>query len=138
MRRLLSVGIVGIALALMPGSAARAQAPLAAPYRMNAIFSAPGLYGTSYGSPSFGMARTYSEFSSPYGGGYGYGLGAYGLPPSKYGVGLWRPGFVAPGYAYGASYYQTYSVPYTTATGFNGPPFGVYAPGFGPTAYYGW
>jgi len=137
MRRLLSVGIVGVALALVPGPA-QAQVSLAAPYRMNGIFAAPGYYGTSYGSPSFGMPRTYSEFSSPYGAGYGYGLAPYGLPPGKFGVGLWRPGFVAPGYGYGASYYQTYSVPYTTATGFNGPPMGVYAPGFGPSSYYGW
>jgi hypothetical protein len=102
---------------------------------MNGYFAAPGLYGMSYGSASYGMPRTYSVFSSPYGAGYGYGYDPYGLPPGRFGVCLWRPGFVAPGYAYGASYYQTFAVP-----GVVGPlpPVGVYAPGFGPTSYYGW
>jgi hypothetical protein len=105
---------------------------------MNAFFAAPGLYGTSYGAPSFGLTRTYSSYSSSYGLGYGYGYAPYGLPPSRYGVGLWRPGFAAPGYAYGASYYSTYPVPYTPGALGTGPSIGVYAPGFGPPAFYGW
>lgn len=137
MRRLLGIMIVGVVTAAAP-AVARAQAPLAAPYRMNNVFAAPGFYGMSYGAASFGVPRTYSEFSSPYGGGYGYGYAPYGLAPSRYGVGLWRPGFVAPGYAYGASYYRTFPVPYTVASGFSGPPVGVYAPAFGPSSFYGW
>ncbi|MHC5540993.1 hypothetical protein ACYOEI_22455, partial [Singulisphaera rosea] len=112
MRPRLWVAIVGTVLALAPASA-RAQAVVASvgtPYRMNGYLAAPGQYGMSYGSASFGMPRTYSEFSSPYGAGYGYGYAPYGLLPGRYGVGLWRQGFVAPGYAYGASYYNTFAL----------------------------
>lgn len=140
MRRLLWVVIVGCAMALAPG-AARAQVALSAtagPYRLNGYFAAPGYYGTSYGVPSYGLTRTYSVYSSPYGLGYGYGYAPYGLLPGRYGVGLWRPGYVAPGYVYGASYYQTYAVPYVAGATGPLPSIGVYAPGFGAAAYYGW
>jgi hypothetical protein len=140
MRRLLWAMIVGSALA---ASAAPAQAQVAmaggsTPYRLNAYFAAPGLYGTSWGSASYGMPRTYTAFSSPYGLGYGYGYAPYGILPGRYGVGLWRPGFVAPGYAYGASYYRTFAVPYVAGAPTNAPSIGVYAPGFGPPSFYGW
>jgi len=110
-------------------SPARAQAVVAAPapFRINAYFAAPGYYGTTFGSPSFGLTRTYTSFSSP-GPGYGYGYAPYGLLPGRYGVGLWRPGFVAPGYVYGASYYDTFAIPSAPAPA---PPIGLYAPGFG-------
>jgi hypothetical protein len=141
MRGLLFGSIVGIAMALSP-AAVRAQGAspyVAAPLRMNGYFAAPGLYGMSYGSASYGMPRTYTSFSSPYGGGYGYGYAPYGLLPGKYGVGLWRPGFESPGYVYGASYYyRTFAVPYTTAAAGPLPPVGAYAPGFGPPTFYGW
>jgi hypothetical protein len=64
------------------------------------------------------------------------------LPPRScrvpYGQGLWRPGFVAPGYVYGASSYRTFPVPYNPLAPGYGPPLGYYAPGFGPPAYDGW
>jgi hypothetical protein len=128
---------------LAPG-ATPAQAQVAtgvlpgAPYRINPYFAAPGYYGMSFGSPSFGMTRTYTAFSSPYGAGYGYGYAPYGLLPGRYGVGLWRPGFVTPGYAYGASYYRTFPVPYASTPPMPPPPVGVYAPAFGPGSVYGW
>lgn len=142
MRGLLGVLVVGFALALAPAPA-RAQYVSGGamnPYRFNGYYAAPGLYGMSYGSPSVGMTRTYTSFSSPYGGGYGYGYAPYGLLPGRYGVGLWRPGFVAPGYAYGASYYSTFSIPASlSAVPLQpAPPVGVYAPAFGPGSYYAW
>jgi len=108
-----------------------------ASYRLNPYFAAPGSYGMMLGSPSYGSVRTYTEFSSPYGAGYGYGYAPYGLLPGRYGVGLWRPGFVAPGYAYGASYYsyRTFAVGNPVAPP---PPVGVYAPAYGPPSQYGW
>jgi hypothetical protein len=138
MRRLLGVMIVGWALGLAPGSA-RAQvfSPVAVPYRINGYYAAPGYYGMSYGSPSYGMTRTYTSFSSPYGAGYGAGYAPYGLLPGRYGVGLWRPGFVTPGYLYGASYYRSFPVAYPN-NGVYPPAVGVYAPGFGPAAPYAW
>lgn len=142
MRGLLGVFIVGIVVSLNPAPA-QAQSVAAGsmnPYRLNGYFAAPGLYGMAYGSPSVGMTRTYSSYSSPYGAGYGYGYAPYGLLPGRYGVGLWRPGFVAPGYAYGASYYWTYSIPASLSSVplQAPPPVGAYAPGFGPGSYYAW
>ena len=136
MRRLLLVVVVGSALAMVPGQA-RAQvavggAPL--PYRVNSGIGLPGLYGTSWGVASFGIPRTYTTFASPYGAGYGYGYPTYGVIPSKYGVGLWRPGFVAPGYTYGSAYgYNTFPYPYKPGGPMYGPSIGNFAPGFGPS-----
>jgi hypothetical protein len=92
----------------------------------------------SYGSASYGVPRTYSEFASPYGYGYSYGYPPYGLLPGRYGVSLWRPGFVEPGYLYGASFsYRTFPVPYVPGQPAVVPPVGLYAPAFGP-AYSSW
>ena len=142
MRRTLGMLMIVAVLGLAPGTA-RAQAVSGGamnPYRINGYYAAPGLYGMAYGSPSLGMTRTYTSFSSPYGAGYGYGYAPYGLLPGRYGVGLWRPGFVAPGYVYGASYYRSFVLP-ASVTGvppLTAPPVGVYAPGFGPGSYYAW
>jgi len=103
-----------------------------------AYFRPPGLYGTAYGYPGFGYPRTYSAFSSPYGAGYGYGYGPSAFLPGRYGVGLWRPGVVTPGYVYGASYYRTFPVPYRPLVPFTAPAFGNYAPGFGPPSFTVW
>jgi hypothetical protein len=136
-RRALGLMLIGssLALVLAPG-AARAQLAINGftdPYRINAYLAAPGNYGMAYGSMSVGIPRTYTTFTSPYGSGYGYGYAPYGLLPGRYGVGLWRPGFVTPGYVYGASYYRTYPVPYASgAPASPVPPVGLYAPGFGP------
>ena len=110
------------------------------PYRVSDYFAAPGLYGTSYGFASYGVPRTFTTFSAYPGPSYGSNYPSYGLMPGRYGVGLWRPGFVAPGYVYGAptssTSYRTFPVVY--GTGLNAsqiappPSIGVYAPGLGP------
>jgi hypothetical protein len=134
MPRLIGTILVGAVLtALVPG-AARGQA-----FGRGGYYSAPGAYGMAYGYPAYGYPRTYTAFSSSYGAGYGYGYPPYSYLTGRYGVGLWRPGFVAPGYAYGASYYyRTFAVPYGSLAPGYPPPVGVYAPAFGPPAYVGW
>jgi hypothetical protein len=119
-------------------------------YRLSDYLGAPGLYGMSYGFASYGMPQTYSVFSAYPGPSYGTTLPPYGILPGRYGVGIWRPGFVAPGYVYGASYYYPpASYQYRTfavgiAPGGWGvraaapPPVGVYAPALGPSTLYGW
>ena len=108
----------------------------------------------SYGFASYGMPQTYSVFSAYPGPSYGTNYPPYGILPGRYGVGLWRAGFVAPGYVYGAA-----SFPYDSyASGSNSyrtfavgagvrypgtpvaapPPVGVYAPSLGPRTLYGW
>ena len=80
--------------------------------------------------------------SRPSGPSYGSNLPAYGFLPGRYGVGLWRPGFVAPGYVYGepTSGYSYRDLPVVYGTGLTAgqiappPPMGVYAPAFGPGA----
>jgi len=146
-RQALGWFLVGSAVIVAPAPA-RAQMVIPGfsdPYRLNGYLAAPGHYGMAYGSMSVGVPRTYTSFSSPYGPGYGYGYAPYGLTPGRYGVGLWRPGFVTPGYVYGASYYQTFPVPYASGASGPLPPVGLYAPGFGPpsppsypSAYVGW
>jgi hypothetical protein len=102
----------------------------------------------SYGFASYGMPQTYSVFSAYPGPSYGTNYPPYGILPGRYGVGLWRPGYVAPGYVYGASYsyypnslqYRTFPVPYSAAAyqRMPPPPVGVYAPALGPSTPYGW
>jgi len=137
MNRLRMVVAVGLLTGLASVSLrAQAQAPVAGPMpvqRLNSAIGLNGLYGTSWGVASYGLPRTYTTFSSSYGAGYGYGYPSYGFVPNKYGVGLWRPGFVAPGYTYGAANaYRTFPYPYTPGGPMYGPPMGVFAPGFGP------
>ena len=142
MWRFMLAVVIGSALAMLPG---QVQAQLgtggsAVPYRVNGSIGLPNLYGTSWGVASFGVPRTYTTFASPYGAGYGYGYPNYGVLPGRYGVGLWRPGFVAPGYTYGSAYgYNTFPYPYRPGGPMYGPSIGVYAPGFGPgqpSAFY--
>jgi hypothetical protein len=141
MHRLLFGVIVGSAVAMGPGLA-RAQVVvggISPPYGISRVYAAPGYYGMSYGTASFGWPRTYSSFASPYGLGYGYGYAPYGLAPGRFGMELWRPGFVVPGYAYGSTFYRTFPVPYVAGAVAPSPPVGVYAPGFGPSTYdYGY
>jgi hypothetical protein len=133
----------GASIALLVGaSAAHAQPPTTtttepAPYRAMAtahpFISAPGNYGTSFGVPSYKMARLYSEFSSPYGAGYGYGYAPYGFIPGPYGAGLWRPGMPQdPLYNASTFSYRTWAVPYVRGVAVVTPGMGVYAPAFGP------
>jgi hypothetical protein len=110
-------------------------------YRVSDYFVGPGWYGTSYGFASYGFPQTYSVFTAFPGPSYGNNYPPYGLLPGRYGVGLWRPGYVAPGYVYGASYYpssgfsyRTFPVMYGTAgrSMDPAPPIGYYAPALGP------
>jgi hypothetical protein len=133
---------------------AKAQAMVGGPYsgsyRVSEFLGAPGLYGMSYGFARYGMPQTYSVFSAYPGPSYGTNFPPYGILPGRYGVGLWRPGFVAPGYVYGASYYyppssfsyRTFAVGGGLGVSVNRaaspPPVGVYAPAFGPSSLYGW
>lgn len=140
MQRMLWAAAVGGILTLAAAGPARAQfvGGVVQTYQAGSAYGAPGFYGVGYGVPSYGLIRTYSAYSSPYGPGYGYGYSPSSYLPGQYGVGLWRPGFVAPGYVYGASNYRTFPVPYPPLVPSYGPPLGYYAPGFGPPAYYGW
>lgn len=140
MRRLLMILAVGLFLTMSP-CLVDAQVTYGGdtlPYRVNGSIGLPDLYGTghygtSWGVASFGIPRTYTTFSSPSGLGYGYGYPPYGVLPGRFGVGLWRPGFVAPGYTYGSAYgYNTFPYPYRSGGPMYGPPMGAYAPGFGP------
>ncbi len=118
-------------------------------YRVSDYLGAPGLYGMSYGFASYGMPQTYTVFSAMPGASRGATLPPYGILPGRYGVGLWRPGFVAPGYVYGSSYYSPSSNSYRTfAVGRSAygvgqqpaslPSVGIYAPALGPATLYGW
>jgi hypothetical protein len=117
-------------------------------YRVSEYFAAPGLYGMSWGFASYGMPQTYSVFSAYPGPSYGTNYPPYGILPGRFGVGLWRPGYVTPGYVYGASYYEptalqyrTFAVGYGPGSGYrpaSPPPVGVYAPALGPSTLYGW
>ncbi|MGC8642805.1 MAG: hypothetical protein ACP5XB_23340 [Isosphaeraceae bacterium] len=139
MRSLLALTLVSGLFVFAPGPS-RAQTPYNYSYRVSDYFAAPGLYGTSYGFASYGIPRTYTTFSAYPGPFYGSNLRGYGYLAGRYGVGLWRPGFVAPGYVYGSPSvgfsYGTF--PVVSGTGLAPgqiappPPMGVYAPAFGP------
>jgi hypothetical protein len=141
MRRIFWAALVGAALSTATASSARAQVfggGYSAYHGFGSYYGAPGYYGVSYGYPSYGLTRTYSVFTTPYGPGYGYGYDPYAFLPGRYGVGLYRPGFAAPGYVYGASYYRTFPVPLRPLVPSYPPAVGYYAPGFGPPIYPGW
>jgi len=154
-RSLRPVAVLAAVLAVVLGSKeARAQLVVGGPYsnsyRVSDYLGAPGLYGMSYGFASYGMPQTYSVFSAYPGPSYGTNYPPYGILPGRFGLGLWRPGFVAPGYVYGASYYYpANSLSYRTFAVGSGPggpvyqvasppPVGVYAPALGPSTLYGW
>lgn len=97
---------------------------------------APGGYGTSWGTPSFGSVRTYSEFTSPYGQGYGHGYPPSSILPGPFGAGIWSPGSSAAS-TFDTSTasrfsYRTFQVPYVKGSTNPVPPIGVYAPTLGP------
>lgn len=141
MRHLLWSLVVGAAILCVPTSSVRAQTTgtLGGTSQVTDYYRAPGVYGTTWGVPSFGAPRTYTAFSSPYGPGYGYGYYPYVYVPGYYGFRLWRPGFAAPGYVFGAGYYGTVTTPYLGLTsGGYAPPLGVYAGGFGAPGFFGW
>jgi hypothetical protein len=148
--RLALLLIIMIGLGVPAGEAsaqAVAGSGYSSSYRTSDYFIAPGWYGTSYGFASYGMPQTYSVFSAYPGPSYGTNYPPYGLLPGRYGVGLWRPGYVAPGYVYGASYYpssgfsyRTFPLSYGAPSRSMAPPpsFGAYAPALGPAPLYGW
>lgn len=103
------------------------------------IYGAPGSFGVAYGSASFGVPRTYSEFSSPYGGGYGYGYAPATILPGPYGRGLWEPGSMAGKNWNDPSSYRFYrTFPYPDRPGAPSVPIGYYAPYFGPPSSVDW
>jgi hypothetical protein len=130
--------VMGVAGRMVPEAGAQVivGGPIVAPYRVSNYFAAPGYYGTSYGFASFGVPRTYTTFSAFPGPAYGVNYPAYGVLPGRYGTGLWRSGFVAPGYVYGAPGYATFPIGRPVIGVGVGqvapPPFGVYAPAYGP------
>jgi hypothetical protein len=127
-------------LAVLIPTTARAQQPghVDAFSGPGSIYGAPGWYGVSWGTPSYGVGRKFTEFSSPYGAGYGYGYVRPAIMPGPYGQGIWNPGGSTV-YGYGRTEaYRTFpatswprAVPY-------GPPVGVYAPAFGPSMWPAW
>ena len=140
---------IGLGLAVPEVGAQVVGSGYVSSYRVSDYFVAPGWYGMSYGFASYGMPQTYSVFSAYPGPSYGTNYPPYGLLPGRYGVGLWRPGYVAPGYVYGASYYpssafayRTFPVVYGAGPGAGPmappPPVGLYAPALGPAPLYGW
>lgn len=146
MRRQLAGALIAAAIGLgASATEARAQvlagSPYMTSYRVSDYFVAPGWYGTSYGFASYGFPQTYSVYSAFPASSYAANYPPYGLMPGRYGVGLWRPGYVAPGYVYGASYYPSSGMSYRTFPvmyGMEGramdpaPPMGYYAPTLGP------
>ena len=121
-RLLILVALTGLVV-----PAARAQAPVAVAAREQ-------VYGTSWGVASYGLKRTWSSYSSPFGVGYGYGYPPAGFVPGRFGVELWRPNEVVPAGVYGvANRYRTFPYPYPAGPPAYGPSIGSYAPGFGPT-----
>ena len=131
--------IAALAASLLLPPVVHAQAPAQnPPYAATplGVYDAPGNYGVAWGSAAFGLPRTYSAFSSPYGAGYGYGYAPYRLLPGGYGVGLWSPGTAVPaGSLEGTAGYRVFPVPYGPAPHGAVPPLGAYAPAFGPPAF---
>jgi hypothetical protein len=143
MRRTFGAFLIGTALMLGSGSGtARGQVaggPVL-PYRIQAYYSAPGYYGTTYGVASYGVRQTYTTFSSSYGAGYGYGYPPTTFLPGPFGAALWHPGDLPNRYVWRTPYYGTFAIP-AAPSNVPLPPVGVYAPGFGPGLHpvlYGW
>jgi hypothetical protein len=138
-RTVLRRTLAGLAVSLAAPVVAEAQTA-AIPVRVvpgyetaHRFFAAPGYYGTSFGTPSYGVPRTYSSFSSPYGAGYGYGYAPYGYIPGPYGAGLWQAaGAGDPLFNASSHSYRTWAVPYVRGAAAIVPPLGLYAPALGP------
>lgn len=134
-------GLAVAAWSVVGGTSVRGQDIAPAP----GFYSAPGSYGTSFGVPGYKTVRTYSEFSSSYGGGYGRGYAPNSIGAGRFGSDLWRGGTAVVNPLDGASLtsYRTFAVPYQTHPTVVAPPFGVYAPAYGPSrpfppsAYFG-
>jgi hypothetical protein len=138
---LVFVGLLVLGTMAVPGPVLGQEMAGSGMSTTHAYYAAPGHYGTSWGTASYGTVRTYSEFSSPYGGGYGYGYAPWTYLPGRYGLGIWQPGATISPYVLGGpNVYRTWAAPYSRAGNPSlppPPPFGVYAPAFGPT-FPGW
>ena len=76
------------------------------------IYNSPGNYGVAYGTASFGKPRTWSAYSSPFGGGYGMGYGPSAILPGRHGVGIWSQGAASGGVGVPATgFYWTFRRP---------------------------
>ena len=134
-RWVLGVWLFGVGAAFAPAARAQSVPVAVVPGSETAhgFFAAPGNYGMSLGTPSYGSVRTYSSFSSPYGAGYAYGYAPAGYLPGRFGVGLWRPGYAeTPLDNAGYHSYRTFPVPFRAGVPAVTPPVGLYAPAFGP------
>jgi hypothetical protein len=121
----LGYGVFGIGMAAAPAQ------QTVSPY-----YTAPGNYGTSYGTSSYGSVRTHSNYGPPT---YGRGLRPYAVANNQWGRGIWGqasgPAPVpnpAP-YTYQGRY-GTWTDPRQQAqrTLPPAPPIGAYAPTVGP------
>lgn len=143
MRRLALLASAAV-LGIVPTARAQAVSSAAGTGRVSDYYAAPGLYGTSYGYASYGVPRTHTSFSAKPWSPYYANYPPTGFMPGPFGVGLWRPGSSATasgassvyGRPIGAGSYRTF--PVTAGTGLTPadiappPPFGVYAPAYGP------
>ena len=93
MRRIAGAFVIGTAL-LLGTAEGTARGQVAGgpvlPYRIQAYYSAPGYYGTSYGVASYGLRQTYTTFSSSFGPGYAYGYAPSTYLPGPWGTSLWN------------------------------------------------
>lgn len=98
-------------------------------------YTAPGNYGTSYGTASYGAVRTYSQYGSPL---YGRGMRPYTVAQNQWGAGIWSQNTYQQGapvqVQQPAGRYQTWAAPYRAGQVANppAPPIGAYAPTLGP------
>ena len=139
MSRTSRVAALLFAMTMTMTGAAEAQAPIGAgvPSPIDApIYDPPGYYGMAWGSASFGVPRTTSNFASPFGGvGYGYGYDPYGFIQGPFGNGLWHPGPDAARFGFAPGAYRTFPI---ARDGFKPPPdvpVGYYAPHLGPPIF---
>ena len=93
----------------------------------------PAYYGMAYGSPSVGLTRTYTAFSTPYGGGL-----RCRLRPVRASAGPIRRWALAAGVrdarlrVWRLVLYRSFPVPYSSAVSVPRHRSAIYAPGFGP------
>lgn len=120
-------GLLGVGMA-----AVSAQSPVS-PY-----YTAPGNYGTSYGTASYGTARTHSNYPSA---NYGPAMRPYAVANNAWGRGIWAQAPSRPvpvpnpqPYTYQGSY-RTWTDPRSRQAQRQlppPPPIGAYAPTLGP------
>ncbi len=137
-RRVRAVWVGGLTALAFATGPTRAPAQTGGGVAAPGFYEAPGYYGTSFGVPSYGSVRGYSEFASPFGVGYGYGYAPSRILPGSLGTGLWRTGNPNPYETYSPSTtsYRTFALPFRPGAQPTAPAFGVYAPAYGPKPAY--